>query len=68
MEKVLFSLKTLCFKVMVFFLQMLKICKLLCLLPCFCQLDCSVEHGKGFKTGFFSIKALHLKGVMLFHF
>ena len=66
MEKVLFSLKTLCFKVMVF-PQILKIFKLVCLLLCFCQLDCLAEHG-GFKIGLFSIKALHLKGVMLFHF
>ena len=47
MEKVLFSLKTLCFKVMVFSPDF-KIFKLVCLLLCFCQLDCLAEHGEGF--------------------
>ena len=49
MEKVLFSQKMLCFKVMVFSHKILKIFKLVCLLPCFCQLDCSAEHGESFQ-------------------
>ena len=40
---------------------------LVCLLPRFRQLDCSVGHGEGSNLAF-SIKTLHLKVMTLFHF